>query len=77
MNKDESDSLLDKALALLGEHFDSVQILVSYNEEAETRCAKRGCGNWYARVRMAQELILEDDARIHHQVRKEEFGAGD
>lgn len=75
MNKEEVDVIIEKAMAILGEHFDSVQILASYNEEDETRCSKRGCGNWYARVRMAQELILEDNARIHHQVRKEEFGS--
>lgn len=41
----------------LGEHFDSVQILVSKCEEGYTRCIKRGAGNWYARHAMCQEFI--------------------
>lgn len=58
----DAEKLLETVAAQLGEHFDAVQIMVSYNREAQTFCVKRGCGNWYARQGMAHEFINANQA---------------
>lgn len=63
MDDAEANRLLEEMAARLGEHFDAVQILVSWNEYGLTNCAKRGVGNWYARQGMAQEFIDQDQAQ--------------
>lgn len=63
MNGDEAKKLVDAALATLHEHFDCCQILVSWNEQAETRAVYRGTGNWHARIGMAHDFIKRDDAQ--------------
>lgn len=60
MTTEEVEELLEKTAAALGEHFDAVQVLVSWNEDGATTCVKRGAGNWYARQGMAHEFINAD-----------------
>lgn len=64
MSADEASEMLEKIVAQLHEHFEAVQIMVSWNEEGESRCQRNGAGNWYARIGMAREMILFDDAQI-------------
>lgn len=47
----------------LGEYFDAVQVLVTWDEEGVTRTLKTGCGNWHARQGMAREFLEEDQAQ--------------
>ncbi len=63
MSREELIALLEQTAAKLGEHFDAVQILVSWNENGTTSLAKRGTGNWYARQGMAHEFITSDIAQ--------------
>lgn len=59
---------LNRCLGQLAEHFDSVLILVSYNEEGFTRAAVKRAGNFYACKGLAQEFIEEEqqkDAAFH------------
>jgi hypothetical protein len=66
MNNAEGDrrlAMVDAAVAALGEHFDCVQILVSWNQESNTHDIFRGCGNWYARQGMANTFIQRDQAQ--------------
>lgn len=65
MSGEEAEKLLEEAAAKLGEHFDAVQILASWNEEGLSKCSKRGAGNWYARQGMAHEFINADIAQEH------------
>lgn len=65
MTGEESEKLLEKAARELGEHFDAVQILATWNEKGLTYCSKRGAGNWYARQDMAHEFIQQDIAQEH------------
>lgn len=58
--QEEAEEILEKAASVLGEHFDAVQILASWNEDGQTTCVKRGSGNWYARQGMAHEFINSD-----------------
>lgn len=64
MKAEEAEELCQKVATQLGEHFDAVQILVSWNEDNSSYCVKRGCGNWYARKGMAHEFIDMDAAQI-------------
>lgn len=63
MTKIEAEKLLEETAAKIGEHFDVVQILVSWSHEGQTSSIKRGVGNWYARQGMAHEFINEDVAQ--------------
>lgn len=54
---------IDSKLRELGEHFDCVQILVSWNQEAKTFNVYRGGGNWFARQGMAHSFINQDRAQ--------------
>lgn len=56
--------MLEKVASELGEHFDAVQIMVSFNEDGESIAMNRGTGNWYARIGMAREMLLFDEANI-------------
>jgi hypothetical protein len=68
MTREEAEKLIQTTAQNLAEHFDAVQILVSWTEEGATFHTKRGCGNWYARQGMChafvQEDIANDNARI-------------
>lgn len=73
MTNDEVTKLLEKTAADLGEHFDAVQIMVSWPADTGgTACQMRGTGNWYARQGMAQEFIGRDRAaeQAHEIARK-------
>ncbi len=64
MKAEEGQKLADEFVAKMGEHFDVVQVMVSWRDErGHTMCSKRGCGNWYARQGMAHEFINEDVAQ--------------
>lgn len=55
---------IEKALEILGEHFDSVQILANHTTVGgKTVAAFWGAGNWYARTGMAHEFLDQDSAR--------------
>ena len=63
-DRDIKEQALKDALALLGEHFEAVQILTSYPiDECGTASMYRGLGNWYARTGMAQEFLNQDQAQ--------------
>lgn len=67
--KDPARQSIDDALKILCEHFESVQILASYEEGGQTRCCSNGSGNWYARQGMAHEFINQDIAQENaHQI---------
>lgn len=57
--------LLDDTNAKLVEHFDAVQIMVTWNENGNTRDCLRGAGNWHARQGMAHMFIERDVAQEH------------
>lgn len=57
--------IIDHAAAVLSEHFDAVQIVVSkIQPNGSTRCLKSGTGNWYARQAMCSEFVREDAAEL-------------
>lgn len=69
MSEEQNEQLLRECAERLGEHFDAVQILVSWNEEGLSKMRKMGAGNWYARQGMAHEFINADIAQENaHQI---------
>lgn len=52
-----------EAVARLGEHVESVQVLVSWHDDEGTHRFYDGSGNWYARTGMAADFIENDTAR--------------
>lgn len=58
-----SAQAIDKALELMREHFDAVQILATFQENGSTDTGYVGFGNWYARQGMAHEFINKDIAQ--------------
>jgi hypothetical protein len=63
MTDDETISrVVEKSLHDLGEHFESVQILVSRVVEGSTHTVFKGVGNWHARVGMCHEFLNKEMA---------------
>lgn len=59
-----AQAAMNRALEILGEHFDAVQILASHmTVRGETVAAYNGRGNWHARRGMAQDFIEKDSAQ--------------
>lgn len=54
---------LAEGLRILGEHFDHVQIMVSWCEQGACYSDYYGAGNWYARQGLAHEFIQKDIAQ--------------
>lgn len=55
--------IVDKFVHQLAEHFDAVQINVSFVlPDGHTQRISRGSGNWYARKGMTQEFLEQDQA---------------
>lgn len=54
MTNEEAEKIIEEAVAKLGEHFDAVQVLVSWVDEGATHFMPRGSGNWYSRQGMAK-----------------------
>ena len=64
MSEDETTRILEAHVNQLAEHFDAVQILVSWpGEHGETCGRAHGTGNWYARVGLATQFVERDRAR--------------
>lgn len=65
MTLEEARNILDAHVSQLKEHFDAVQLMVSWETDdgnATTSCVKRGGGNWWARQGMAHDFINTDTA---------------
>lgn len=58
-----AEEILDKTASALGETFDHVQIMVTWNEQGITKSCCRGVGNWHARQGIAHEFIQMDIAQ--------------
>lgn len=63
---DADDAVIKRAMDLLGEHFDSVQVFVTRYMPAEvdgTRNLNIGVGNWFTRYGQVREWLVRCDAR--------------
>lgn len=63
MTSEEVTAIIDSKVNQLSEHFDAVQILVSWpSEGGGTMSCYRGSGNWFARTGMARDFMNRDEA---------------
>jgi len=67
--REVDQQLLDRAIAPLMEHFDTVQIVVTRLANDGTMLAARGRGNWYARVGSVRDWLVSEDENTRHGVR--------
>lgn len=72
MTEGEGNEMLDRAVNVLMEHFDAVQILATYTDGEGTLGLTRGGGNWYARKGMVQEFIDRDFKDLVHEPPEDE-----
>lgn len=71
MTKDEAVRLVDQKAAEFAEHFDTVLILSSWNEDGATNISVAGRGNWYAQMGMAHDFIMRGEAQVSAQMEME------
>lgn len=63
---ENSATQVDRAISLLMEHFDCVQVLCSrVTPDRETESYYQGVGNWHARQGMAREFLTQDQAQTN------------
>ncbi len=63
MNTEQAKQMIEAIASQLSEHFDAVQILVSFPSDGGTQGLNAGRGNWYARQGMAHEFVQREQAR--------------
>ena len=64
---DRDDALIDRHIAALMEHFDTVQIFVSRHQPGRgggTMVLDRGAGHWHARYGQIREWQLRMDREV-------------
>ena len=59
----EAESIMDATCSSLMEHFDAVQILVTWGDHKTTLDCAWGQGNWYARQGLTRTFIDRDVAQ--------------
>jgi len=62
MTDKELEDLVLTHAQQLGEQFDSVLVMVSWQDGTKTRCLKKRSGNWHAALGMAHEFVSEAQA---------------
>jgi len=71
-SKDRDLELARKAVAALGEHFDSVQLFCTRHEPATengTTSVNTGIGNWFARYGQVKLWVANQEEREHFNAR--------
>ncbi len=63
MRDKEAIDRIKVASATLSEHFDHVQIMVTWDESNVTKHGFWGGGNWYARLGLAKYFLDHDNAQ--------------
>ena len=68
---EQEDAAIERALAILSEHFDAAQILVSrYSPENEGTTSNQfaGFGNWMTRRGLIYDFMLREDTKVQNSV---------
>lgn len=64
MNNDTDLKLLERIVAQLGEHFDSVRIIATKHQDGKSWMASYGNGNWYAQLGSVHEWMACRDEEL-------------
>ena len=62
LTHEQARKMIEEAAVRLAEHFEAVEIHVSWMDQGTTKCQHSGVGNWYARIQMAREFVEADHA---------------
>ena len=68
----EQEDFVQQAVNALGEHFDSVLVLVSLREGGGTSSMTAGTGDCNSRYGMAKEYVIREEFRMVERVRRED-----
>lgn len=66
---EDTESILDRCVAILSEHYDAVEILVTRCDDGKTNATSKGSGNWYARYGLAREYVERADEQMRIEKR--------
>jgi hypothetical protein len=74
---DEAEQDMDvlrRHAAMLGEHFDTIQIFVTRHvaEDDDTITAHYGTGHWLARLGQVRDWVIQQDERVRCRTRRED-----
>lgn len=72
MSDDPDIVRLDRLLAQLSEHFDSIQIVATRHNGDNTIAVHRGTGNWFSRYGAVVEWVDFAKERVAAKVRRED-----
>lgn len=74
MTREQQTAIVDKALAQLGEHFDSVQIFatVKADDGDGTVRISKGCGDYFARYGLVNYWLQLENADASNSVNDNE-----
>lgn len=61
MTREEADRAVQMAAAKLGEHFDGVLILATWEDDGKSRFSHGGSGSWYTWTGLAREFLIRDE----------------
>jgi len=71
-DRNEEIARLDRCLAQLSDHYDSIQIIATRHEGTRTISADRGTGNWHSRFGAVSEWVERERARVWAQVERDD-----
>lgn len=58
---DEEVRIVERHVAQLGEHFQSVRIIATRHQDGNTITVTSGSGNWYAQVGSVRDWVTQQD----------------
>lgn len=70
MTGDEEIQILERHVAQLGEHFQSVRIITTRHQDGQTFTVTSGAGNFHAQVGSVREWMMRQDERVLENERK-------
>jgi hypothetical protein len=70
--EDKDMRILRNECARLSEHFETVQIFVTRNQDDGTVNAQFGTGNWYSRYGQIKLWLLREERRTEMNLEREE-----
>ena len=71
---DEDLKEIERHVAQLGEHFESIRVIASRNQDGKTITYSSGAGNFYAQLGSVRDWLVRQEARSREHARREMEG---
>lgn len=62
---------IERHVAQLGEHFESIRIIASRNQDGKTITCSSGAGNFYAQLGSVRDWLVRQEAQSQEHARQE------